>query len=199
MSSPLGHSLAGWVIIAWREKSVKPKNLKMLALYIFIANAPDLDFIPGILAGKPNLYHHGLSHSIGAGLLFALPMAFLINLKFWLKSALKSWKRIWRDFFFMLSLYGSHLILDFICIDGRPPFGIPILWPFTDRYFMIPLLPPVKHSHLDHATIAQVLADIFSMHNLYVICLETILTVPFALIIVWRFRKHRPQTIEKQM
>jgi len=189
MSSPIGHSLAGLVIAAWREKSFKPKNLKVLALYIFVANAPDLDFIPGVLIGKPNLYHHGISHSIGAGLLFALVTAFLVNIK--------SGKRIWRDFFFMFSLYGSHLILDLISIDGRPPFGIPILWPFTDRYFMIPLLPPVKHSHLDHATIAQVLADIFSTHNLYVIGLEIILTVPFALIILWWFRKHRLQAIEK--
>jgi len=36
MSSPIGHSLAGLIISSWREKSFKPGNLKILALYVFL-------------------------------------------------------------------------------------------------------------------------------------------------------------------
>ena len=181
MSSPVGHSLAGWVIASYRSRSLKPVNLKRIGLYAFIANAPDLDFIPGAIIGQPNLYHHGISHSIGFALLFATAAALVIKLK--------TGRRMLREFGYMLALYGSHLILDLLSMDGRPPFGIPILWPFSGHYFMIPILPPVKHSVLDHATMGQFLADVFSMHNLYVIGLEIVLTVPFALIIAWHFRR----------
>ena len=34
-------------------------------------NAPDLDFIPGLILGRPNLYHHGISHSLGAAVIFS--------------------------------------------------------------------------------------------------------------------------------
>jgi len=153
----------------------------LLGFYVFLANAPDLDFIPGALMGTPNLYHHGISHSIGVGFLFALTAGILIHLK--------TGKRLWPEFLFIYALYASHLILDLISLDGRPPFGIPILWPFSDHYFMIPILPPVKHSVLDHATMGQFLADVFSTHNLYVIGLEMLLTVPFTLLLLWHSRR----------
>jgi len=35
----------------------------------FMAVAPDLDFIPGIIVGKPTLYQQGLSHSLGFAVL----------------------------------------------------------------------------------------------------------------------------------
>ncbi len=181
MSSPVGHSLAGYVIAAWRDKSLKPRSLLLLGLYVFLANAPDLDFIPGILRGTPNMYHHGISHSIGFGLMFALVAGALISLR--------GGKRFGREFLFMFALYGSHLVLDLLSMDGRPPFGIPILWPFSDHYFMIPLLPPVMHSVLDDATIGQFLADVFSKHNLYVIGLEMMLTVPFLVVLSFFSRR----------
>jgi len=51
---PFGHSLAGYIVSAYKSKTFRLNNVKILALYVFIANAPDLDFIPGILIGKPN-------------------------------------------------------------------------------------------------------------------------------------------------
>lgn len=189
MSSPIGHSLAGWVIASYRSRSLKPanvKNLKRLALYIFIANAPDLDFIPGALMGTPNLYHHGISHSLGAGLIFALVLALLI--------ARKDKAMIGREFVFMFIIFGSHLVLDLLCLDGRPPFGIPLFWPLSNQYFMIPILPPVMHSVLDHATITQFLADVFSLHNLYVVGLEILFTIPFAFMINLLFNKKSVET-----
>ena len=61
-----------------KSKTLKPQNVKLLFFYIFIANAPDLDFLPGLIIGKPNLYHHGISHSLGIGILFSLILAFII-------------------------------------------------------------------------------------------------------------------------
>lgn len=175
MSSPVGHSLAGYVIASYRERSLKPYDIKNLFFYIFMANAPDLDFIPGMLVGQPNLYHHGISHSLGAGILVAALVAFLIGIK--RKGRLK------RDFFYLLTIYVSHLLLDLISIDGRPLLGIPFFWPLSEAYLMLPLLPPVLHSELNYATFGQFFADVFSTHNLHVVFLEIALTVPFALIL----------------
>jgi len=181
MSSPIGHSLAGIAISVWRGKSLKPKSFPVLVLYIFIANVPDLDFIPGIIIGKPNLYHHGISHSLGMAMLVAALVTPL------LKRVLKT--SLIKEYLFIVSLYLSHLILDLIAYDGRPPYGIPIFWPLSDTYFMLPILPPVKHSKLDHATTAQFFTDVFSVHNLYVMGLELILTLPFILTMTWLFKK----------
>ena len=176
MSSPFGHSLAGYVISSYKSKTLKPQNIKLLFFYIFIANAPDLDFLPGLIVGKPNLYHHGISHSLGAGILFSLILAFIINRKY--HQSIRS------NFFLFFSLYSSHLFLDYLSFDSRPPLGIPLFWPLSNKYYMFPLLPGVKHSALDHATIGEFLGEIFSIHNLYVISLEFIVMIPFILLLL---------------
>jgi hypothetical protein len=54
MASPLGHALAGYAIYRC-NRSVRTHN-HTVWLYLIMAIAPDLDFIPGILQGRPNLY-----------------------------------------------------------------------------------------------------------------------------------------------
>lgn len=46
-----------------------------------MANAPDLDFVHGFLIDRPNLFHLGISHSLGAAVLFSIGAAFLIDRK----------------------------------------------------------------------------------------------------------------------
>lgn len=178
MSSPIGHSLAGYVIASIKSKSLLNRNIFTVLLFAFVANAPDLDFIPGILIGKPNLYHHGISHSIGMGIVFSSILAFIFNFK-----KMKNFKR---DFFIFFSLFGSHLILDYLSYDSRSPIGIPLFWPFSQQYFIFPdpILPPILHSKLDHASITQFLSDVFSFHNLYVIGLEILIMLPIILIVI---------------
>ena len=72
MSSPFGHSIAGYIVDAFEPKTLKVHSVKRLFLYVFMANIPDLDFIPGFLMGRPNLLHHGISHSLGAAVLFSI-------------------------------------------------------------------------------------------------------------------------------
>ena len=180
MSSPIGHSLAGYVVHTIRFGTFKPEGYRNLLLSICIANAPDLDFLPGFLIGKPNLYHHGISHSLGTAVIFSLCGILLFQVK--------QYGSTFKAFWVCLSLYASHLILDILCLDGRRPHGIPIFWPITSEYFTFPVLPPIKHSPLDNATIGQFLSDAFSLHNLYVILLECVFTVG-CLLIFMLFRR----------
>jgi len=180
MSSPFGHSFAGYVISFYKSKTLKPQSLRIIFFYVFIANMPDLDFLPGLLIGKPNLYHHGISHSFGAAILVSFALAFFIHRK--------NHKRIGSDFILFLSLYCSHLFLDYLCFDRRPPLGIPLFWPLSTKYFIFPLLPGIRHSALDHATIREFLAGVFSMHNVYVISLEFIVMIPFIVLLLFLHR-----------
>lgn len=183
MSSPFGHSLAGYIITAYESKTLRVQNVKTLMFYLFVANAPDLDFVPGIIMGKPNLFHHGISHSLGAAVLCSCLIAAVLKYK--------GSKNLKKGFLLCFSLYCSHLFLDYISIDGRPPFGIPLFWPLSHDYFILPnpILPPIMHSELDHATIGQFLDGVFSFHNLYVAFLEFFIMTPFILI-VWVFSLH---------
>lgn len=177
MSSPFGHSIPGYIFAAYESKTLKVHSAKKLFLYLFIANAPDLDFIPGALMGKPNLFHHGISHSLGAAVLFSMVAAFLI---------FRKESHYVRVFLIGFSLYCSHLFLDYISIDGRPPIGIPVFWPLSNEYFIFPypILPGIMHSGLDHATIGQFLHDVFSIHNLYVVSVELAAIIPILLIFI---------------
>ena len=47
-------------------------DLPVVLLFVLFANAPDLDFVPGILLGDPGAYHHGISHSLGFALMVAV-------------------------------------------------------------------------------------------------------------------------------
>lgn len=188
MSSPVGHSLAGYLLYYFRVKGGSPKrDILLFSTALFVANFPDLDFLPGFIIGQPNRYHHGISHSFGVALLVSLLAAWGINL-------LKK-QSIAKNFLFFLSVYSSHLLFDFISVDSRPPAGIPVFWPLSSQYmiFVKPILPPIRHSHLDNATSSQLLADVFSMHNLYVIFFEfsIIILIFFIVLRIIRKEKHK--------
>ncbi len=175
MSSPFGHSLAGLLLYSGQGRTPDTRGYVTAAVCACIANVPDLDFIPGILLGTPNLYHHGISHSLGAAVIFSL-LLFLVLRGVGVRSLQLSFPLIFL-------LYSSHVLLDLFSRDGRPPFGVPLFWPLSQRYLIVPFLPGIKHSSLDHATIGQVLENIFSLHNLYVVAMETLLLVPLVLIV----------------
>ena len=185
MSSPLGHALAGAILVWPQHGKMSFPKIPVLLTGMVIANIPDLDFIPGFILGQPNLFHHGISHSLGAALLFALFWELLLN-------RLVRW-RVYISSMRVFFLYSSHLFLDLLSRDGRPPFGIPLFWPFIDTYFIVPILPAVRHSQYDHASVGMVLRDIFSLHNVYVMGMEILLLLPLLLAMFLWTRWHNGQ------
>jgi hypothetical protein len=56
MPLPIAHSaagLAGYLAFEKRDLKSHPKQELLLGLCLFLANLPDLDFIPGLLIGEP--------------------------------------------------------------------------------------------------------------------------------------------------
>jgi membrane-bound metal-dependent hydrolase YbcI (DUF457 family) len=101
------------------------------ALLIFAANAPDLDFVPGILIGEPDRFHHGPAHSLGGAVLFAGLV--------WLIARRVVPKKAGAAALLMGIGFVSHLFLDMCSMDTRAPNGVPLFWPFNSTYIMMPI------------------------------------------------------------
>jgi len=170
MATPLGHGIIGLALAQFGGNARPRRAWVWLGFAVVAAGAPDLDFVPGVLAGDANLYHQQGSHSLPAAVVFGLVVAGL------------TWGRVSRPAVIGALagiMYASHLVLDCLTTDGRAPYGIPLLWPFSDMYFISPFTPfqGVRHG-VPGDPLHSVLGDIFSRHNLRVLLVEAVWTLP---------------------
>lgn len=174
MSSPIGHSLLGASFYYLINHSLGlGRKWKQLIFYVFASLAPDFDFIPGIFVGAANKYHHGASHSLGAAIIFAIFMALIFK---WKK--LLSFRTAFLIFFI---LYFVHVLVDMAAVDLRPPIGVELLWPFSSKYFISPIIvfPPVHKKDL---------MDLFSIDNIVTGAIEIAIFLPILVVSYW-YRK----------
>lgn len=182
MATPYGHSLAGVLIYLGVHKGKLKDNRTTAGLYILSANLPDLDFIPGIIIGNPDRFHHGISHSIGLALLFAG----IVGGYGWFKNK----RNKVRHFLVCFCLYFSHIFIDWFTSDSGFPYGVLFWWPFSNQYYIAPLtiLPEVwRHDLLSVSTI---------VHDIKAMLIETALFLPLILIFQY-FRKRIEQRNRK--
>ena len=121
MPLPPLHSAVGYAIyhLAPKEKH----DWKEALGYMALANAADLDFIPGILVGKPDLFHHSFTHSFTAAIVAGLVVGFMANL---------GRKGTFLKTFALATLaYASHVVLDML-FDAT---YVPMFWPLTGAAF----------------------------------------------------------------
>ena len=179
MATPVGHSLAGYLVSGWSDGTRGPHKVRWLLLYVCLANAADLDFLPGILLGRPSLYHQGVSHSLGFALVVSLAVAGVCRLRG------KSFAAI---FALSCAAYVSHLVIDFFGSDTRPPYGIPIFWPLSGEYFIspIPVFWGVHHAGTAVGSALEWLIALLHPYNLGAIALEVVILLPFVALKRWR-------------
>ena len=140
MPSPVGHSLIGLAVglgyglprTRWRDVPAELKaNSAFFLIAILLANAADLDYLPGLFMGDWNLYHHGSSHTLQWTLLVTVAVCML-------------WRAFrpeagWRVFGFVFLVLLSHLLADWVTDDGSAPYGIMLFWPMSDSYYISPV------------------------------------------------------------
>lgn len=129
MPTPVGHALAGLAIggaLARREPLLG--RGKDLVLSVVLAQLPDLDFVPGILVGQHDLYHHGPSHSLG----MALAVGALAALWGWWRK-----DRPWAWGLLAFVNCFAHVLLDAAGMDTSYPYGVPLWWPFSPEYHIL--------------------------------------------------------------
>jgi hypothetical protein len=146
LPSPIGHSLVALGLLrvtdAWQARrggapapgpatpATRRERLWLLGALLVAANAPDFDFLPGILLGEPGLYHHGPPHSLAAAILAGGLAAGLAR---WL--GLQSPRR----FGLLVGLvFASHLLVDMMSTDRRFPIGVALFWPVYNEYLDFP-------------------------------------------------------------
>jgi inner membrane protein len=170
MPLPIGHALAGIAAQQARPGFFFPNRWLDAFFFMFLANLPDADFLPGIILGRPNLYHHGIFHSLGAALAVALIGACLFS---------RGKKRFSAAAVMIFLVFTCHLLLDFFAKDLRAPYGLPLLWPLSNRYFISarPIFVNITRSQHSH----DFLASLFNRHNLGAALLETLILGGLAL------------------
>jgi membrane-bound metal-dependent hydrolase YbcI (DUF457 family) len=157
--SPVGHALGG-IAAAWHL--VPRKNRHAAAVLAGIAVAPDLDLLVGT--------HRGASHSVGAALIAGLAAWIVTRNPRWAVAATFAW--------------GSHVLLDWLSNDTRPPVGIMALWPVTHAYYKagIEIFPPVSRRYWEAR---------FWLYNLRALVAELVILGPIAAAVLWRWRRAR--------
>lgn len=140
-------------------------NWKMLFFIAFLANAPDLDFLFGLISGNPNQYHRGWTHS----LVFVLIVMGIIRAFYKIRSQQVNWR------FILISggVVLSHLIIDMFTIDTSVPYGIDLFWPVSEQYVIAPVtfLGDVHKS----SETGTFITSLISMHNLGVVVSEVLI------------------------
>jgi len=148
----------------------------LLWLAILAANAPDFDFLPGLLLGNEGLFHRGAGHSLGgafifSGVIFAAALALT-----------RSWRKALPATLLASALFMSHLLLDLAGRDPSPPRGIQFFWPFSDSYTFWDrhLFPNLERRPFDWSVASRAVP---------VAAAEALLLAPFLLAArIWRRR-----------
>lgn len=176
MPTPVGHALAGLALgplFAWRRPFISPGW--DLALFVGVSQLPDLDFLPGLLLGRPEAFHHGASHSLGA--------AALVGLLAWLVGRGRG--EAWRWALMAFGLVLAHALIDALGLDYRHPYGVPLAWPLDGRY-----LTPDWAFFLDVRR-GPLGWDVL-WHNLKAVGLELAVLGPPAALVLWLWTRRQP-------
>jgi len=139
MPSPFGHALAG-VAAAWAADLVPGDRTWRTAppfaswyaragngltfACACLAVLPDVDLV--MLPFKPNV-HRTVTHSLGAVLVVGLVAAAM---------ATKARRPVTRVSLTCAAAYATHLLLDWLGTDRFPPYGLRLLWPFSQAWFI---------------------------------------------------------------
>jgi membrane-bound metal-dependent hydrolase YbcI (DUF457 family) len=160
MPSPIGHALGG-IAAGWPATR---QNLRAALLLAVVAIAPDLD----LLIGR----HREISHSLGA--------ACAAGAIAWIASRQPRWALA------VALAWTSHVFLDWLSNDTRPPIGVMALWPVTSAYYKAPIeiFPPVSRRYWEHR---------FWMYNLRAVVVEIAVLAPLTALVVRRGARRRRQ------
>ncbi|MFQ5676054.1 MAG: metal-dependent hydrolase [bacterium] len=181
MPTPIGHSLAGLLLSKTKIFMPSRSPYRSLAIAVILANLADADFIPGLLTGNPNRFHHGVTHSVGASIIVGLLFA---GFFFYCQ------RRFLAPFMFAFAGYYSHVVFDFFSVDSSIPHGVPALWPFSTEYFISPIavFSDVRRSE----TLGTFFQSLFVGHNGWTICREILFLTPMLVIFpIHRYLKDR--------
>ncbi|MCC6767254.1 MAG: metal-dependent hydrolase [Deltaproteobacteria bacterium] len=173
MALPIAHAAAGYLVhraarrVPSRDRSSAGAWRRAVS-FMVIGNLPDCDFLIGFVVGRPGLVHRGVSHTILAAVIFGALAGIVAR-------SLRG-KRFLPTALAFAVAYGSHLLLDWLTIDSRPPEGAQFLWPFSDAYYIAPVAI-FREIHIDGLTRAGFLGSLLGWPTVLVLAREAALVV----------------------
>lgn len=165
MPSPVGHALGG-IAVGWG--AAPRRDWRAAAVLAVVAVAPDLDLLVGD--------HRGFSHSVGAACI-AGAIAWVITRSASAAAPLRRDRRSWGAA--VALAWASHVLLDWMSHDTRPPIGVMAFWPLTRDYYRssLDVFPAVSRRYW--------LAE-FWVYNLKALLVELVILGPAAALVLWR-------------
>ena len=155
-------------------------NWALLAISVAMAELPDIDFLFGFLTNEPNKYHHGFTHSF----MFVIVIGLLV-------AVVTSWRnrsQFGRHALLFTGAGISHIVLDSLAKDTTPPYGAPIFWPFTDKFYISPV---IVFSDMHRASdSARFFPSMFTLHNLMTVTREVLILLPL-IVLIYVLNKRR--------
>ena len=193
MPLPVSHSLAGAGIFLAGDRVPAVRAWPRLALAVVLANAPDLDLLPGVFLGDPNRFHHGATHSLITALGVGVAAAVLATAchRYWpTRFAVR--RAALATGIMVAMLWGSHVVLDAVTHDPSPPHGVPMFWPLSDARVSGPAIFWRADKVPGAATPTQFVASLISWHNAVAMLREIAITLPLVLTAWWWSRRRGP-------
>jgi membrane-bound metal-dependent hydrolase YbcI (DUF457 family) len=165
---------------------VPRRDVAGAAILAAVSIAPDLD----LLVHR----HRAESHSVGAAVIAGL-LAFVITRRSAVAAVplppsltlRRTRRRARLRWAVAVTLaWGSHILLDWLSNDTRPPLGVMALWPFTRDYYKagIEIFPPVSRRYWESR---------FWLYNLKALVVEVLILLPIATLVVSAFRGRQRQ------
>jgi inner membrane protein len=192
MPLPLAHSLAGVAVWATLDRSSDLRPAGRLALAVVIANAPDLDLVPGVLLGDPNRFHHGFTHSLLTAVAVGVALGWAARCR--VPPALA------RAFpgggigtaILVAALWSSHVVLDMLTHDASSPMGVLALWPLSDARFHLVDIFERADKVAGPASAVEFVRSLLSAHNARALLREGLILGPLVAAAFWWRRRRGP-------
>lgn len=186
MPTPIGHALGAYAAMVALEPGLisdRRKASVTAGAAFVIGSLADADFLVAYFTRAEFLHHHYFSHSIP----FALGLA---ALTFLICKILRI-NRPEKIAALVAAGYGSHLVLDYFAHDGSFPYGIPLLWPFTDKHFIAPveIFLSIQRGAFE---------KLLGLHNLAAIGIEIAVLLPLAVVAHIRAKGLNAKTQRRQ-
>lgn len=186
MPLPLAHAIVGYATTAATGVRFRRDTKIALLFSVVVANLPDLDFLPGALAGEPALYHRTVAHSLLAAALAGLVIGAVVT---------RFSRRFGQIALLGFLVYASHLFADTVDLGGGGR-GVQLLWPLSQHWFEVepPLGARVQSWMVfERGTDSRgFFASLFSLASLRALLCQAVLYLPVLIpALWWRRRRSR--------
>ncbi len=166
MALPIAHAAAGYLVHRAGRRVPEWAGWRGAAALMLVGNLPDADFLVGFVLGRPGMLHRGFSHTILAAALFGVAVGVLVRTF--------QGRRFTPAALLFGGAYLSHLLLDWLTIDTRPPAGGQFLWPFSSAYLASPVTI-FTEIHIDGRTRESFLASVVNWPTVRVLAREVVI------------------------